>query len=290
MDRAVQIAGTTYESVPSVTIPTAGGGEASFVEISDTTAVATDVAAGKIFYTSEGVRTSGTASGGGGDDVWSGMVDRTISQAIDSMGSISAIGSYAFYSSPITNVSMPNVTTIGMYAFYRCSMLSSVSFPNVVNIGSNAFNQCKAIVEIDFPKATILGNSALFGCTNLKSVDIPNLTGIPNNAFAQCSSIKTISFSKVTTIGSWAFNQCSRLSSVYLLASSVVSIASSNVFDATAILNANIYGVYGSIFVPESLYSSYLTTTKWTYFSTRLASLNDAEIQNVLTYGTHEME
>lgn len=66
MDRAIQIAGATYESVPSVTIPTTGGGEASFVEISDTTAVATDVAAGKVFYTSEGVRTSGTASGGGG--------------------------------------------------------------------------------------------------------------------------------------------------------------------------------------------------------------------------------
>lgn len=64
MDRAVQIAGTTYESVPSVTIPTTGGGEASFVEISDTTAVAADVADGKFFYTAEGIKTQGTASGG----------------------------------------------------------------------------------------------------------------------------------------------------------------------------------------------------------------------------------
>ena len=65
MDRAVQIAGTTYESVPSVTIPTTGGGEASFVEISDTTALAADVASGKFFYTADGIKTQGTASGGG---------------------------------------------------------------------------------------------------------------------------------------------------------------------------------------------------------------------------------
>lgn len=75
MDRAVQIAGTTYESVPSVTIPTTGGGEASFVEISDTTALAADVASGKFFYTADGIKTQGTASGGGGGDISGNVAD-----------------------------------------------------------------------------------------------------------------------------------------------------------------------------------------------------------------------
>lgn len=37
------------------------------IDITDTTAVASDVAAGKYFYDAAGVKTLGTASGGGGE-------------------------------------------------------------------------------------------------------------------------------------------------------------------------------------------------------------------------------
>ena len=56
--------GTTYNGVESVTFPVSGGGDATFYEVSDTTAGASDVASGKYFYTSSGVKTEGTASGG----------------------------------------------------------------------------------------------------------------------------------------------------------------------------------------------------------------------------------
>ena len=62
--RNVTVAGATYNSVPSVELPTSGGGTASFVEITDTTATASDVASGKYFYTAAGVKTAGTNSGG----------------------------------------------------------------------------------------------------------------------------------------------------------------------------------------------------------------------------------
>ena len=62
----VTIAGNQYPTVPSIEVPITGGGTASFVEISDTTAAASDVAQGKYFYTSAGVKTAGTATGGGG--------------------------------------------------------------------------------------------------------------------------------------------------------------------------------------------------------------------------------
>ena len=66
MAQNVTLWGASYSNVPSVNLPKTGGGTASFTDVSDTTAAASDVASGKYFYTSAGVRTQGTASGGGG--------------------------------------------------------------------------------------------------------------------------------------------------------------------------------------------------------------------------------
>jgi len=65
MAQNITLLGASYSDVPSVTLPKTGGGTASFTDVSDTTAAAGDVASGKYFYTSAGVRTQGTSSGGG---------------------------------------------------------------------------------------------------------------------------------------------------------------------------------------------------------------------------------
>ena len=67
MAQNVTVAGASFSDVPSVSLPKTGGGTASFTDVSDTTATAADVAAGSYFYTAAGVRTAGTASGGGND-------------------------------------------------------------------------------------------------------------------------------------------------------------------------------------------------------------------------------
>ena len=64
MAQNITLMGASYSSVPAVTLPKTGGGTASFTDVSDTTAAASDVASGKYFYTSAGVRTQGTSSGG----------------------------------------------------------------------------------------------------------------------------------------------------------------------------------------------------------------------------------
>ena len=66
MAQNITLLGASYSDVPSVTLPKTGGGTASFTDVTDTTAAASDVASGKYFYTSAGVRTQGTSSGGGG--------------------------------------------------------------------------------------------------------------------------------------------------------------------------------------------------------------------------------
>lgn len=66
MAQNITLMGASYSAVPAVTLPKTGGGTASFTDVSDTTATAADVASGTYFYTAAGVRTEGTASGGGG--------------------------------------------------------------------------------------------------------------------------------------------------------------------------------------------------------------------------------
>lgn len=65
MSKNITLMGASYSDVPAVVLPKTGGGTASFTDITDTTAAASDVASGKYFYTAGGVRTQGTASGGG---------------------------------------------------------------------------------------------------------------------------------------------------------------------------------------------------------------------------------
>ena len=69
MAQNITLWGASYSAVPSVTLPKTGGGTASFTDVTDTTASASDVATGKYFYTSAGVRTQGTNSGGGGSSM-----------------------------------------------------------------------------------------------------------------------------------------------------------------------------------------------------------------------------
>lgn len=65
MSQNITLLGASYSAVPAITLPKTGGGTATFTDVTDTTATASDVAQGLYFYTAAGVRTAGTATGGG---------------------------------------------------------------------------------------------------------------------------------------------------------------------------------------------------------------------------------
>lgn len=97
--------GTTYNGVESVTFPVSGGGDATFYEISDTTAAASDVASSKWFYTALGQYTQGTASGGGGGSSYTLLKSEEVELNVTSTSNITvatiSCGAQAYTSNKI---------------------------------------------------------------------------------------------------------------------------------------------------------------------------------------------
>jgi len=58
----VEIQGAVFFGVPAVDLPKYGGGTARFMDVTDTTASASNVASGYYFYASDGTKTQGSAS------------------------------------------------------------------------------------------------------------------------------------------------------------------------------------------------------------------------------------
>lgn len=65
MSQNISLLGAVYSAVPGILLPKQGGGTALFTDVTPTTAVASDVAQGKIFFDATGTQKTGTASGGG---------------------------------------------------------------------------------------------------------------------------------------------------------------------------------------------------------------------------------
>lgn len=192
--------GTAAISVVDTT-DTAGGTIRTItaLDISDTTAVASDVAQGKYFYTAQGQKTAGMASGGGGSEDLAKLIDRSI-----------------------TSITLPSgLTTIGTYVFEGCSDLTTVIFPTpntVTRIDGYAFQNCSSLNISSLPdNITTMGIYAFYGCTSLALTKLPDsLTGsIIQYTFYNCYplSISTIP-SAVTTIGGGAFKSCEGITNI----------------------------------------------------------------------------
>ena len=60
MSQNISLWGATYSDVPSVLLPKSGGGTASFTDVTDTTATASDVLSGKWLHLADGSFVQGT--------------------------------------------------------------------------------------------------------------------------------------------------------------------------------------------------------------------------------------
>lgn len=190
---------------------------------------------------------------------------------------VTYIANYGFASADsLTTISFSNVTHIGNGAFSRCTKLNTANFPNASMVATEMFYRCYSLVTVSFPVATSIGYGAFSNCTTLKTTSFPLVEIIGSYAFSACGGLSTLSFPKATSIGSSAFQSCFTLLSLYLMGNSIPSLNNrSTCFASTPIggYTARTSGVFGSIFVPASLYDSYLTATNWSYYSSRFVSV-----------------
>ena len=152
MAQNITLLGASYSAVPAVTLPKTGGGTATFTDVTDTTAAAADVASGKYFYTDAGVRTQGTASGGGGTDrlvliqtTSIGSLSTSSTSAADTGKTVSCASStgWANYDLLLVDISV-NTTTNGRHTSTVTPIIltgtSNVSTKNTYTVGSNKWN------------------------------------------------------------------------------------------------------------------------------------------------------
>ena len=126
---------------------------------------------------------------------------------------------------------------------------------------------------------TVIGNGAFYYYSSLRSISFPQVTTIGSSAFYSCYSLASVTLGGQQSQGGiiypYAFSKCYRLTDLHLQGSYLYSLSNSGTFSSTPIAGYSASaGTYGSIYVPASLYSQYISATNWTYFSSRFVSVS----------------
>ena len=207
---------------------------------------------------------------------------------------VTVIGSGAFMANQgLYSVNFPNVVSTYNSAFQQCFSLKTYIGPSTRAIYTYAFNSCSSLTTIQ-AFGTYIGAQAFFNCIKLPIVNFQSTSRILSSAFRNCYSLSTAIFGysaiqNAASIAASAFYSCYNLLSLYLLNSTVYTLENTSVFGQSPISTrtTSTGGVQGSIFVPSSLYNTYISATNWATYSERFVGLTDEEIQRVIETGTH---
>lgn len=184
------------------------------------------------------------------------------------------------YCSNLQFINFQNASRIGMSAFEGCTKLSRVQLDNVVNMEGSAFRSCNNLQELSVPKLENIYSWTFYSCSALSFLSFPKVFDLGNQVFNGVPNLHTVIFNILSNIsGDYIFSNCNNMRSLYLLNSSMCVLTNSFAFTLSPFSGIN---AVASIYVPESLYSAYISATNWKLYSSRFASLTSSEINDLL--------
>ena len=169
------------------------------------------------------------------------------------------------------------VTSIGSYAFYQCTKLQLRKLPsNLQSIGNYAFYFCDNfspnLTEIP-DTVTSLGTNAFQNCQYINSLTVSSgVTKIGDWTFYNCKRMTEITLKgNITSIGNQAFNSCEKLAKLIL--PNVTSVPS--LYNKDSLGSSGISAKTGYIYVPDSLVSSFKSTSYWSSYATQIKGISE---------------
>lgn len=192
------------------------------------------------------------------------------------------VGGMAFTSCiGLQYVDLPELASMGQSVFQGCNNLSYASLPKLTNVPYGTFSQANRLQSVFIPLATVISNYAFDRCGSLTAIDAPQAVSIGSNAFNYCTNLEIVKIGSARSnarieLYSSAFANCTKLSALYLYnRSTSIGTLPSNALNTTPFSNSTYLGYFGSIYVPASLMSTYMSASRWSLYSSRFAPIPD---------------
>ncbi len=292
----ISLLGATYSDVAGVTLPTSGGGTATFPWVEGSQTITENNTYDVTNLSSVTVDVAGTDE----DTLVKALHNQVTSVEDDTLTSIRSYGLANM--SALTSVSFPNLQTINTYAFYNDAnlVMNGWIFPKAKTIANYAFRYCYGLTgDIVLPSTvTSIGQYSFASCKNIttftatgsittfgtytfagasadhkmtvREIHLPNLgTSIALNlnfgsatAANACQSLELVDIGKAKSIAANTFANCYKLQTLIMRRTSVTTCANVSAFLNTPLRGRN--SLTAKIYVPEALIDSYKAASVWT--------------------------
>ena len=174
----------------------------------------------------------------------------------------------------LLNISFPSCTSVYDWAFDHCSSLQTAYLPLCNYVAQYGFAYCSSLTTVTFSSGVSIQVSAFVNCSRLSSVvNLRYCSSLGAYAFNGCYSLSVVSLQSISSLQTGVFRSCYRLISLYLYSTAMVTYGA-NALASTPLSNySTSAGQWGKIYVPASLYTTYITNTSWKTMSARIVSM-----------------